>query len=254
MEHYFLSYSGGKDSTASAILAHELGLHLTIVYSHFYFDKSRNIPATLPEHEQFIQNVAFPKFKEWGFDIIQVEPDIDYVSYFFRKIQRGVNSGCDYGFPIPIKSSCWANSCLKVKALNKCKSIIGDNPQIIGIAFDEKERYTHICTGNKISLLYMQGITENDAKHICSDYGLLSPIYEHFARDGCWFCNQMSIGSSMYINEHYPELVSELISLEQKQNSKPNCQYFARGHMTVTEFFNRKYKEKSCYNYLDKFF
>lgn len=243
-QHFYLSFSGGKDSTASAIIAHEKGLNVTIIYAHFYFDKARNITAVLPEHEDFIQNVIFPKFKEWGFEIIQVEPVIDYVTQYHKTITRGKNKGYEYGFPMPFKSSCWVNSRLKMKAINKCHKIIGENPEIIGIAYDEIERYERICTGNKQSILFDNKITEHEALEICKKYGLLSPIYDNMQRDGCWFCNQMNIASSMYIKEHYPELIEELKILEKNCNCKPDKNYFAKNYQTVEQFFNRKYKRK----------
>lgn len=175
------------------------------------------------------------------------------MTYFFKKYSRGNHAGCDYGFPFVVRSKCWVNQQLKVKAINKCNELIAGNPHIIGIAYDEPERYKRICVGNKISLLYEQGITEETAKEICNSHGLLSPLYVHASRDGCWFCNQMNIRQSMYIKAHYPELVNELLILEQKRNVLPNSNYFARGNQTVSDFYNRKYKH-SKYNYLDKFF
>ena len=32
------------------------------------------------------------------------------------------------------------------------------------------------------------GVTEQDAFAMCRQEGLLSPLYEHSHRGGCWFC------------------------------------------------------------------
>lgn len=49
MERY-LSWSGGKDSSASIIIAHEKGIHLDgIIFSEVMFDRSRNISGENPK-------------------------------------------------------------------------------------------------------------------------------------------------------------------------------------------------------------
>lgn len=64
---YIASWSGGKDSTASIILAHEHGEPLDlIIFSEVMFD--REISGELPEHIDFIKNKAIPLFEEWGYE------------------------------------------------------------------------------------------------------------------------------------------------------------------------------------------
>lgn len=54
---YIASWSGGKDSTASIILAHEHNEPLDlIIFSEVMFDE--NISGELPEHIDFIKNKA----------------------------------------------------------------------------------------------------------------------------------------------------------------------------------------------------
>ena len=56
-------WSGGKDSTASIILAHIHHLPITeIVFCEVMFDKSRNISGEIPEHIDFIRNIAMNTF------------------------------------------------------------------------------------------------------------------------------------------------------------------------------------------------
>ena len=241
----YLSFSGGKDSTASAIILHEMGIHTTVIYSHFYFDKSRNIPAILPEHDNFIHNVIFPKLKEWGCEIIEVEPDTDYITEFMKIKKRGKHIGDVIGFPLPVRSSCWVNSKMKVKAIKQAEEITENDITYIGIAYDETERYNRLCIGNKKSILFETKTTEKMAMELCNKYNLLSPIYKNQQRDGCWFCNQMSIASSAYIKNNYPDLVEELIKLEKF------CKYsFARNSQSVTDFYSREYKKRELYGQL----
>lgn len=62
------SCSFGKDSIATVILAHENNEPLNeIIYSEVMFDK--NISAELPEHRDFIYNVAIPNFERMGYKV-----------------------------------------------------------------------------------------------------------------------------------------------------------------------------------------
>lgn len=61
---YIASWSGGKDSTASIILAHEHNEPLDlIIFSEVMFD--REISGELPEHIDFIKSKAIPLFEKW---------------------------------------------------------------------------------------------------------------------------------------------------------------------------------------------
>lgn len=79
---YIASWSGGKDSTATIILAHE---HKEppdlIIFSEVMFDK--DISGELPEHIAFIKNKAIPKFKEWGYEVKILKAEKTYMDYFF---------------------------------------------------------------------------------------------------------------------------------------------------------------------------
>lgn len=232
-KQYNVSISGGKDSVATAIIMLEQNYDFQLHYSHFYFDKSKNIPAILPEHHDFIFNVLKPYFEERGVKFIVHEPQSDYVTEYFKVKKYGKNVGDILGFPIPIANKCWCNSRLKLKKLNLENSVLG-------IAYDETERLKRLIDNiNTFSILAELQITENECMKICEKHGLLSPIYLHSKRDGCWFCNQMSIASSQYINNKYPELIAELIDIEKY------CKYdFARNHQSVIDFYNRKYKRE----------
>lgn len=59
---YIASCSGGKDSIATIILAHEHKEPLDlIIFSEVMFDDK--ISGELPEHIDFIKNKAFPLFE-----------------------------------------------------------------------------------------------------------------------------------------------------------------------------------------------
>ena len=78
---YLASFSGGKDSAATIILAHEFHIPLDeVIYSQVMF--SDTISGELPEHVNFIKNVAFPLFEEWGYKTVVVQAKTNYLKIF----------------------------------------------------------------------------------------------------------------------------------------------------------------------------
>ena len=60
-------WSGGKDSTASIILAHIHHLPITeIVFCEVMFDKSRNISGEIPEHIDLSEISQYRYLKNGG--------------------------------------------------------------------------------------------------------------------------------------------------------------------------------------------
>lgn len=86
---YFHSWSGGKDSTASVILDHIHGLPPSkIIFSEVMFDNSRGISGELPEHIDFVMNRAKPLFEKWGYRVVIVRAEKDYMSLFNHVIEK----------------------------------------------------------------------------------------------------------------------------------------------------------------------
>lgn len=96
---YIASWSGGKDSTASIILAHEHNEPIDlIIFSEVMFDK--NISGELPEHIDFIKNKAIPLFEEWGYEVKILHSDRTYMDCFHRRTIKGKHEGMKSGFPM----------------------------------------------------------------------------------------------------------------------------------------------------------
>ena len=87
------------------------------------------------------------------------------------------NQGKVYGFPMV--RGAWCNSCLKMSVLSKLD--MPDITQYIGIAADEPNRF-HNLTDRKRSPLVEHDITEAEARKICEELDLLSPIYSKAKR------------------------------------------------------------------------
>lgn len=182
---YIASWSGGKDSTASIILAHEHNEPLDlIIFSEVMFDE--NISGELPEHIDFIKNKAIPVFESWGYETKILRSDKTYLDSFYqirKKSKYSSRVGMRQGFPM--SGTCDINSACKMAPIRKYFRQIKDFVQYVGIAVDEPIRMNRIAdAGDKVSLLEKYGYTEKMAFDLCEKYGLLSPIYEFAPRGG----------------------------------------------------------------------
>ena len=189
---YIASWSGGKDSTASIILAHENGEPLDmIIFAEVMFNES--ISGELPEHIEFVHKAA-KVFENWGYPVHILRSDRTYMDCFNHRVYKIYKTknlhrmGRKKGFPITGK--CDINRDCKMRPIRQFwKSVEGEYTQYVGIAVDEKKRIERIVkTKNTVSLLEKYRYTEHMAFELCKKYDLLSPIYEFTERGGCWFC------------------------------------------------------------------
>ena len=149
-----------------------------VVFAEVMFDHEKGISGEIPEHIEWIYNVAIPKLAEMGVKVDVVRAKKDYVSLCRQVLKSGKNQGKCYG--VQNSRPCYANSDLKIapirQYLNKLKKEY-DVVQYVGIAIDEPKRLERLRGTNKVSLLEKYGYTEQEARKKCEDYGLLSPIY-----------------------------------------------------------------------------
>ena len=221
--HYSLSWSGGKDSTASIILAHEHNEPLdTIVFCEVMYDLKNNISGENPQHIKFIREKAKPLFESWGYKVDILRADRDYLDFFHRIIEKPRkhmdHKGKKFGFPV--FGLCGVKRDLKLKPIKEYyKGIPGDVIQYVGICADEKRRLLslHSQTG-RISLLDKYGFTEQMAREKCEEYGLLSPCYQFSNRGGCWFCPNAKLAEHREIKKLYPDVWNQFVSLENEDN------------------------------------
>jgi 3'-phosphoadenosine 5'-phosphosulfate sulfotransferase (PAPS reductase)/FAD synthetase len=86
---YIASCSFGKDSLATILLALEHNEPLDrAVFCEVMFDHERGISGELPEHIEWVHNVAIPKLESWGVKVDVVRAERDYI-YYFRNAVRG---------------------------------------------------------------------------------------------------------------------------------------------------------------------
>lgn len=179
---YIANWSGGKDSTASIILAHEHDEPLDlIVFAEVMFD--RNTSGELPEHIEFVKQ-CIPVFESWGYKVEILHSSKTYMDCFHHRTVRGKRVGKKKGFVMV--GRCDVQRDCKLKPIQDFwKNISEDFVQYIGIAVDEPMRLDRVAKSNKkVSLLQKYRYTEEMAYELCRRYDMLSPIYGFAPRGG----------------------------------------------------------------------
>ena len=185
MKH-IASFSGGKDSAATIILAHEHGDPLDqIIFVEVMFDQE--ISGELPEHIDFVKNKCIPLFESWDYKVEILHAKKTYMDCFNKVTQRSKvpeRVGRKYGFPMAGK--CVINDRCKVGVIREFFKTqdMDDVVQYIGIAADEPKRLKRIDGTRKVSLLAKYNYTEQMARELCERYDLLSPVYSFTSRGG----------------------------------------------------------------------
>ena len=220
---HILSWSGGKDSTASIIVAHEKGEPLdVIVFAEVMFDKQKGISGENPLHIDYIKNKAIPMFESWGYEVVVLRSDMDYLDNFFTVIDNPrkhmEHKGKYRGFP-PTGFCTIKRECKEKPIKEYCKSLDEEYVQYVGICADETRRLESLHKSeNKQSLLEKYGVTEAMAKWICLEYDLLSPCYQFSNRGGCWFCPNAKLREQEYIRNADMETWQRFVALEKEPN------------------------------------
>jgi hypothetical protein len=223
----FILNSGGKDSMATTIIDFEKngygGIVDGVVMGELMFSHKNNIPAEHPLTYKWKHEVAIPKLKEMGFNVIIVKSEHDYLSLFHKRYTRSKDqskNGKKWGWAIA--SMCHLKLYGKILAMdNWCKQQ-GEFEKIVGYAYDETKRIEGMLkTKNMSSILYDNKIVEAQTFDICRPYNLLSPIYDTKKRDGCWFCPNQSIEDMAKFAKEYPHywaLLEELADEKEMAN------------------------------------
>ena len=219
---YIASWSGGKDSTASIILAHEHGEPLDmIIFAEVMFDKE--ISGELPEHIEFVHRAA-KVFENWGYPVHILRSDRTYMDCFNHRITRSripERIGKKQGFPMTGK--CVINRDCKMRPIRQFWSVKGEYTQYVGIAVEEKKRLDRLMkTKNTVSILEKYGYTEQMAFELCKKYDLLSPVYDFTKRGGCWFCPNSREKELRHLRSNHRELWEKLLELEKVPNKIGN--------------------------------
>ena len=208
---YLASCSFGKDSLAAILLAKKHGEPLDeAVYCEVMFDKT--ISGEVPEHRDFIYTKGIPALERMGIKVTVLRGKKTNVDLFTGRITRGPKKGMLRSFPVCGK--CYVQRDCKLRPILRYqKTLPPDTVQYIGIAKDEQERLLRL-EGRQVSLLEKYNCTEQDAKELCRQAGLLSPIYQFTNRGGCWFCPNAKRKELRHLYDHHPELWARMLELQ----------------------------------------
>lgn len=203
---WVVSWSGGKDSTATIILMHENNIPIKeIVYVRMMYDNE--LPATLPVMTKFVDK-TMDIFEEWGYKVTVIKPNKtakDIFTNLYKRSKKKNRNGNPYGIMSFMRDFCGFNG---VKADTIKQSINMDDYQMLGIAHDELTRLARL-EERHASILDVLEVNEYEAKQICIRYGLLSPLYDlGLERAGCWFCPNAC--ERDLIKHYYPDLYIEI--------------------------------------------
>lgn len=87
---YIASCSFGKDSIATILLALENNEPLDrVVFAEVMFDHEKGISGEIPEHIQWVYDIAIPKLKSMGVKVDVVKDKQDYKSFFTSAVGGG---------------------------------------------------------------------------------------------------------------------------------------------------------------------
>lgn len=208
---YLASCSFGKDSLAAILLAKKHGEPLDeAVYCEVMFDNT--ISGEVPEHRDFIYTKGIPALERMGVKVTILRSEKTYVDLFTGRVTRGPKKGMVRSFPVCGK--CYVQRDCKLKPILRYqKTLPPDTVQYIGIAKDEQERLLRLG-GRQVSLLEKYNCTEQAAKELCRQAGLLSPIYEFAGRGGCWFCPNAKRRELRHLYDHHPGLWARMLELQ----------------------------------------
>ena len=205
------SCSFGKDSIATVLLAKRHGEPLDeVVYCEVMFDA--DVSGEVPEHRDFVYHTAIPALERMGVPVRVLRSDKTYVSVFTGCVTRGPKKGMIRSFPVCGK--CYVQRDCKVRPIRRYQKTLSPGTiHYIGIAADEPKRLTRL-ERNQVSLLEKYGYTEQMAKELCEDAGLLSPVYAFSDRGGCWFCPNAKRKELRHLYDHHPDLWERMLALQ----------------------------------------
>lgn len=116
--------SFGKDSVATVILAKEHNEPLDeVVYCEVMFDDQ--ISGEVPEHRDFIYEIAKPIFESWGIKVTILRSQKTYLSNFMHVITKGEQAGKIRAFPLC--GRCTIQRDCKLPPMEKYKKQLGGN-------------------------------------------------------------------------------------------------------------------------------
>lgn len=216
---YYASWSGGADSTATLILALLHGEPLrAAVYCEVMFDKETS--AEIPEHRDFIYNTAIPWLKQNGVETVVLRAEKTAMDWMMSQVTKGPRKGKVHGFPLSgNKGWCSVKRDCKMPPIDAFRRQHPGAVYYEGICTDEKKRIKPEKEAQGSYLLVKYGYTQEAARKLCKEHGLLSPIYEFTNRGGCFFCPNARDGELRHLRKHHPDLWRKLLEIDMRDDT-----------------------------------
>lgn len=214
---HILGLSGGKDSTALAVLLHKEVPEM----EYFFCDTHKELPETY----EYLDRIE----ARLGIKIQRLSAE------------RGFDHWLDvYGGFLPSPKSRWCTKQLKIIPLEK---FIGDDEAIsyIGIRADEN-RDGYISTKPNITPIFPfkeKGLVKADIFRLLEESGIGIPDYYRWrSRSGCFFCFFQRKYEWVMLAQEHPDLFAEAIKYEQEHSD--GRQYTWTQGETLQELIARK--------------
>ena len=222
-----VSWSGGKDSTATIILMHENNIPIEkIVYVRMMFDDE--LPATLPVMTEFVDR-NIERLREWGYEVEVVKSKktaFGISEQIYKRSKYYASIDQKYGISGFTRGAC----VFQKEKPNAINSVQDAEYEMIGYAADETSRL-HRLGGGKQSILVALGVTEEETFEICNRYDMLSPLYDKgIGRDGCFFCPNAGKKAREMLKTEYPEMAQRIYDMIGKTNCQAVFRYKNRNN------------------------
>jgi 3'-phosphoadenosine 5'-phosphosulfate sulfotransferase (PAPS reductase)/FAD synthetase len=191
---HILGLSGGKDSTALAIL-----LHQSIPQMEYFFCDTHK---ELPETYEYLDRIE----ARLGIKVQRLSEE------------RGFDHWLDvYGGFLPSPNGRWCTKQMKIIPLEK---FIGDDEAVsyVGIRADEN-RDGYVSTKSNITPVFPfkeQGLVKADILKLLEDSGIGLPDYYRWrSRSGCYFCFFQRKYEWVMLQANHPDLFDKAVQYEQ---------------------------------------
>lgn len=214
---HILGLSGGKDSTALAVLLHQEIPNM----EYFFCDTHKELPETYEYLDRIKARLGIK---------------IEYLS-----AKRGFDHWLKvFGGVLPSPKMRWCTAQMKIKPL---EDFIGDDGAIsyIGIRADES-REGYISTKPNIKPVFPfkeRGLVKADIIRILEESGIGLPNYYRWrSRSGCFFCFFQRKYEWIKLAEEHPDLFAEAVEYE--QNHSDGRHYTWTQGETLLELLERK--------------
>lgn len=212
-----LSLSYGKDSMACLGACELLGWPLDRIVTAEVW-ATDEIEADLPPMVDFKAKADRIIFERYGIQVehyyaIKDGEKMTFEKQFYSRRTKGAHVGSLLGWPMV--KGCEAQKQLKIAAIKRAGAAAKGCVQYIGIAFDEPQRFHNLDGVTRLSPLVEAEWTEADAWKWAEENGLLSPLYDHSKRGGCFFCPCQSTGQLRLLRKMYPDLCGMMLKWDE---------------------------------------